>query len=92
VFMLLPLTPRRPLSLPLRWMKCSWRLLAWLLQAYPGAPGVLLAAPSLLLAAPGVSKAPGGSWPAPGGSWPPGLLLAAPGGSWPLPLVSPVLI
>ena len=67
-----------PLPLPLRWMKCSWRLLAWLLQAYPGAPGVLLAAPSLLLAAPGVGKAPGGSWPAPGGSWPPGLLLAAP--------------
>ena len=54
MFMLLPLTPRRPLSLPLRWMKCSWRLLAWLLQAYPGAPGVLLAAPSLLLAAHGL--------------------------------------
>ena len=54
MFMLLPLTPRRPLSLPLRWMKCSWRLLAWLLQAYPGAPGVLLAVPGLLLAAPGL--------------------------------------
>ena len=43
-----------PLPLPLRWMKCSWRLLAWLLQAYPGAPGVLLAVPGLLLAAPGL--------------------------------------